>query len=384
MKALVDHDNEDIRVEERPKPVLGAAGDAIIRVTSSGICGSDLHIYHGDLPDTHEGDVLGHEFMGIVEEVGPEVRTVRPGDRVVVACFISCGTCWFCQQRLFSLCDTTNPNPVMQELYGQSLAAAYGYSHLAGGFDGGQAEYVRVPYADVGCFAVPDGLTDDQVVLLADNLSTGWFATDLGDVSPDDTVAVYGCGPVGLLTLEAARARGAQRLIAIDAVPYRLDIARQRFAAETINFNEDDPVKTLRELTHGRGPDVCIEAAGFRYSRTLRHAAQQKLKLETDAIDALSDAIRSVRKGGRVVLIGDFIGFANQFPTGAMMEKGLTVRGGQVNAQHYIPTLMERIQRGELDPTFVITHHLPLERAPEAYRLFDRKEDGAVKIILHP
>ncbi|HEY8490937.1 MAG TPA: zinc-dependent alcohol dehydrogenase [Dehalococcoidia bacterium] len=384
MRALVYHGPEDVRVEERPKPVIGGPGDALVRVTNTTICGSDLHLYHGDIPDTREGDVFGHEFMGVVEEVGPEVRTLHPGDRVVVAAVIADGTCWFCQHGQFSLCDGTNPNPVMQEIYGQSIAGVFGYSHLVGGYDGGQAEYVRVPYADVGCLKVPEELRDEQVLFLSDILCTGWMAAENGGVGPGQTVAVFGCGPVGLMAMASARIMGAQRIIAIDRIGYRLDVARERFRAETINYDEDEPVKTLRELTHGRGPDVCIDATGFRYARSLRHRVQKRVKLESDAIDALSDAIRAVRKGGTVSIIGDYIGFANQFPIGAVMEKGLTLRSGQVHVQRYWRPLLERIQRGELDPTFVITHRMPLDRAPEAYRLFDRKADGVLKVLLEP
>lgn len=382
MKALVYRGNEDVRVEERPEPRVRDAGDVVVRVTSSGICGSDLHLYHGDIPDTEKGDVLGHEFMGIVEEAGSEVREVRTGDRVVASAIISCGSCWFCQQGLFSLCDTTNPNPVMQELYGQHITAVFGYSHLTGGFDGGQAQYVRVPFADVNCLKVPAELTDDQVLLLSDNVCTGWHAVELGGVGAGQTVAVFGCGPVGLLAMEACRVRGARRVIAVDRIPYRLEVARERFEVETINFEEYDPVKRLREITFGRGPDVCIEAVGFRYARSLRHRVQTKLKLETDAIDALSDAIRGVRKGGTVSVVGDFIGFANQFPVGAMMEKGLTLRSGQVHVQRYWHDLLRRVQSGEIDPTFVITHHLPLSRAAEAYRIFDQKAHNVLKVVL--
>jgi threonine dehydrogenase-like Zn-dependent dehydrogenase len=384
MRALVYHGAEDVRVEDRPKPVIGGPGDALIRVTSTTICGSDLHLYHGDIPDTRDGDILGHEFMGVVEEVGPEVTRIQPGDRVVVAAPIADGSCWFCQHGLFSLCETTNPNPVMQEIYGHHTAAIFGYSHLVGGYDGGQAEYVRVPYADVGCMKVPEGMTDEQVLFLSDILCTGWMAAEEAGAGPGQTVAVFGCGPVGLMAMESARVLGAQRIIAIDRIGYRLDLARERFRAETINFDEDEPVKTLRELTHGRGPDICIEAAGFRYARSLRHKVQKKVKLESDAIDAFSDAIRAVRKGGTVFVAGDFIGFANQFPVGALMEKGLTVRSGQVHVQRYRGPLLERIQRGEIDPTFVISHHMPLDRTAEAYRIFDRKADGALKIVLQP
>ncbi|MFL5759425.1 MAG: zinc-dependent alcohol dehydrogenase [Thermomicrobiales bacterium] len=384
MKALVYHGAEDVRVEDCPKPVIGDSTDAVVRITLTTICGSDLHLYHGDIPDTKDGDILGHECMGIVEEVGPDVQSIKPGDRVVVSAVIADGTCSFCKDGLFSLCETTNPNPVMQEIYGQHTAGIFGYSHLVGGFAGGQAEYVRVPHADVCCLPVPEHLEDEQVLFLSDILCTGWHANELGGVCNGQTVAIFGCGPVGLMATAWARVRGAQRVIAIDNIGYRLDLARETFGAETINFDESEPTKTLRELTEGRGPDVCIEAAGFRYARSLRHKVQQKLKLESDAIDGLSDAIRSVRKGGTVAVIGDFIGYANQFPVGAMMEKGLTIRGGQVNIQKYWRDLLQRIEAGQIDPTFVITHRMPLDRAAEAYALFDKKDDGVIKVVLTP
>ncbi|HZP57668.1 MAG TPA: zinc-dependent alcohol dehydrogenase [Dehalococcoidia bacterium] len=384
MKALVYHGPEDVRVEERDRPAPAAPGDAVVRVTAAAICGSDLHLYHGDIPDLHEGDILGHEFVGIVDETGPEVGDLRPGDRVVVSGLIACGSCEFCRRELYGLCDTTNPNPVMQELYGASIAGVFGYSHLVGGFDGGQAEYVRVPYADVNCLKVPEGMPDEQAVTLSDTMCTGWHACALGEVSGGKSVAVFGCGPIGLAAMEAARALGAAEIIAVDHLPYRLSLARRRFRAIAVNYDENDPVKTVREITFGRGADVCIETAGFRYARTFRHRIQRKLKLETDAIDALSDAIRSARKAGNVAIIGDFIGFANQFPIGAMMEKGLTVRGGQVHVQRYWKDLLPRMRDGQIDPSFLFTHRVPLERAPEAYRMFDRKQDGVIKVLLRP
>jgi threonine dehydrogenase-like Zn-dependent dehydrogenase len=384
MKAVIYNGAEQLRVEERPKPVVGAPTDALLRVTSAAICGSDLHIYHGAIPEVHKGDVIGHEFMGIVEEVGREVQQVQPGDRVVASAIIADGVCWYCQQDLFSLCEGANPNPAMMQLYGYHIAGAYGYSHLMGGYDGGHAEYVRVPFADVGLLKVPGELTDDQVLLLSDTACTGWMAAELAGAGPGQTLAVFGCGPIGLMAMESARVMGIDRIIAIDNIPYRLDIARNHFEAEVINFDEHDPVQALRELTHGRGPDACIEAAGFRYARSPRHKIQRAIKLETDSIDALSDAILGVRKGGTVAIIGDFIGLANQFPIGAMMEKGLTVRSSQVHVQHYWRPVMELIQEGVIDPTFLITHHLPLERAPEAFKMFDQKSDEVLKVILEP
>lgn len=384
MKALVWHGPEDVRVDERPNPVIGGPGDALVRVTCATICGSDLHIYHGSIPGIRNGDVLGHEFVGIVEDVGADVKTLKPGDRVAVAAIIACGACWFCEKKLFSLCETTNPNPVMQMMYGHHVAAGFGYTHLAGGYDGGQAEYVRVPFADVGCLKLPDGIRDEQAVLLSDAACTGWMAADIGEVGPGKTVAVWGAGPIGLAAMTAAKAMGAARVIAIDNVPYRLATARERLGIEAINFDEDPPVMTLQELTHGRGPDVCIEAVGFRYAKSLLHKVERAVKLETDALDTISEVFRSVRKGGNVAIMGDFIGYGNHFPIGALMEKAVTVRSGQVHAQRYFKLVMEKMLSGEYDPSFMVTHKLPLEKAVEGYKIFDKKEDGAIKVALQP
>jgi len=382
MKALVWHGPEDVRVDERPAPVLGGAGDAIVRVTRAAICGSDLHIYHGSIPGVFKGDVLGHELVGIVEQVGSAVTTLAPGDRVVVAAVIACGACWFCQSGLFSLCETANPNPVMQLIYGHHLAGGFGYTHLTGGYDGGQAELVRVPFADVGCLKLPAELPDDKAVLLSDAACTGWMAADIGEVGPGKTVAVWGAGPIGLAAMAASRAMGAERIIAIDNVPHRLQMARERLGAETINFKEDRPVLTLHELTHGRGPDVCIEAVGFRYAKSLVHRVERALKLEWDSGDTLWEIMRAVRKGGNVAIMGDYILLTNHFPIGALMEKGITVRSGQVHVQRYWKTVLDHMLSGKYDPSFMITHNVPLAQAPEAYRLFDRKAAGMVKVVL--
>lgn len=384
MRALVWRGPEDVRVETRPDPVLGAPGDAIVRVTRAAICGSDLHIYHGSIPGVCPGDVLGHEFVGVVEAVGRDVKTISPGDRVVVSAVIACGACWFCQSGLFSLCDVSNPNPVMQLVYGHHLAAGFGYTHLTGGYDGGQAELVRVPFADVGCLVLPEDLPDDKAVLLSDAACTGWMAAEAGEVGPGKTVAVWGAGPVGLCAMAAARAMGAERIIAIDNVPHRLAMAREKLGAETIDFDEDRPVIALHELTHGRGPDVALELVGFRYAKSMVHKVERALKLETDSLDTVSEVLRAVRKGGNVTVMGDYIGYGNHFPIGAFMEKAITARTGQIHVQRYWKTVMERMRSGSYDPSFIVTHRVPLAQAPEAYRVFDHKEDGVVKVILAP
>jgi len=384
MKALVWHGAKDVRVEEKAMPVIGGAGDVIVRVRRTAICGSDLHLYHHAIPGMRKGDILGHEFMGIVEDAGSAVNAVKVGDRVVVSAVIACGQCRFCAGGLFSLCDVTNPNPIEQLVWGHHTAAGFGYTHLTGGFPGGQAEYVRVPYADVGCLKVPDNVTDDQAVLLADSACTGWMGADIGEVGPGKWVAVWGAGPIGLAAMAASRTLGADRIFAIDNVPHRLKLARDKLGAETINFNDDRPVRRILELTHGRGADVCIEAVGFRYAKSLLHRVERAIKVETDAVDTLCEMMRAVRKGGNVSIMGDFIGYANHFPIGAQMEKGITVRSGQVHVQRYWQTVLDRMMNGEYDPTFYITHRMPLANAARAYQIFDKKEDGVVKVVMEP
>lgn len=381
MQALVWHGAKDVRVEERPRPVLGGEGDAIIRVTHAAICGSDLHVYHHAMPDMRKGDILGHEFAGVVEEVGPAVRNLQPGDRVVVAAVIACGHCWFCREQLFSLCETTNPNPKMQLAYGHHIAGAYGYTHLSGGYDGGQAEYVRVPYADVGCMKLPEDIPSERGVLLSDAACTGYMAADLGQVQ-GQAVAVWGAGPIGLSAMAAARTLGATRVFAIDNVEHRLNVARERCGAETINFDHDPPDTTLLELTHGRGPDVCIDAVGFRYAKSTLHKVERALKLETDSADVLSEALRAVRKGGRLIIIGDYLGYTNHFLIGALMEKAISVHTGQVHTHKYWQRVLSHMQKGTYDPSFIVTHRLPLKRAAEGFKLFDQKADGVIKVVL--
>jgi len=332
-----------------------------------------------------KGDVLGHEFMGLVEEVGPEVKTLSKGDRVVVSAVIADGTCFFCKNGMFSCCDTTNPSKEMEKTYGHRLSGIFGYSHLTGGYDGGQAEYVRVPYADVNCLKVPSTLRDEQVLLLSDVACTAWHANEMGEVTEGKTVAVWGCGPVGLMSLAWAKFRGATTLIAIDELDYRLEMAKTKIGGvHVINFTRENVLETIRKLLPG-GPDVCIDAAGFRFPGTsLLHKIERTLGLETDSPVVLTEAILACRKGGIVSIIGDYFAYANQFPIGPMMEKSLTVRGGQVFVQKYWKQLLGYIEAGKVDPTFIITHHLPLSRADVAYRMFDKREDNIVKVILRP
>jgi threonine dehydrogenase-like Zn-dependent dehydrogenase len=388
MKANCWYGKHDLRVEEVPDPRILNAHDAIVRVTSTAICGSDLHLYNGYMPTMERGDVLGHEFMGEVVEVGPEVRNLRPGDRVVVPFPIACGRCGMCQRQLFSLCENTNPNAWMAEkLWGHSPAGIFGYSHLLGGYAGGQAEYVRVPFADVGPIKVPEGLADDQVLFLSDILPTGYMGAEMCGIEPGDVIAVFGAGPVGLFAIVSARLLGAERVIAIDRYPYRLEMATTRAGAtECINYEKVDVQEALAALTGGRGPDRCIDAVGLEaHGHGITYAydrAKQALKLESDRPTALREAIRACRNGGTVSVIGVYGAFIDKFPMGAVVNRSLTIRAGQCHVQRYLRPLLGHIQRGDIDPSFIVTHRLQLEDAPDGYELFLNKQDECMKVVL--
>ena len=394
MKAVTWHGKEDVRVETVPDPEIREPTDIIIRVTSTAICGSDLHLYGGLMPGMMEGDILGHEPMGEVVEVGSAVTTIRRGDRVVVPFTISCGHCWFCERQLYALCDTTNPNAALAaKVMGHSPAALFGYSHLTGGIPGGQAQYLRVPHADVGPVVIPEGLADEQVLFLSDVFPTGWMAAENAGIEPGDTVAVWGCGPVGQFAIQSAWLMGAGRVIAIDRVPERLRMAETHGRAETINYERENVYQTLQEMTGGRGPDRAIDAVGTEAHaagnllNALMNAydkAKQKVKLETDRPFVFREVIRCVRKGGTVSVPGVYLGFADKIPLGPMMNKGLTIRTGQTHMQRYMRPLLQKIVDGEIDPSFIITHTVPLERAPEMYRTFRDKQDGCIKVVLKP
>jgi threonine dehydrogenase-like Zn-dependent dehydrogenase len=388
VRALTWHGTHDVRVEQVPDPQLLRPRDAIVRVTATAICGSDLHLYDGFIPTMCKGDILGHEFMGEVVEVGSEVRGLRVGDRVVVPFPIACGECWYCRNDLWALCDNSNPHaPLAEGFFGESPAGIFGYSHLMGGYAGGQAEYVRVPFADVGPLKVPDGLRDEQVLFLSDILPTGWMAAENCGIGGGETVAVWGCGPVGLFAIVSALAQGAEQVVAIDSVPERLTKASQ-LGAVAIDHRQEDPLERLNELTGGRGPDACIEAVGME-----AHGggvlgpidrAKQAVRLETGRPHALRQAIMACRKGGTVSLAGVFGGVIDTVPIGAAFNKGLTFRMGQTHVHRYLRPLLERIERGVLDPTVVLTHKLSLDEAPRAYEMFRRKEDGCIKVVLTP
>jgi threonine dehydrogenase-like Zn-dependent dehydrogenase len=389
VKALCWHGTGDVRYEQVPDPRVQHTGDCIIKVTSCAICGSDLHIYDGLIPRMERGDVLGHETMGEVVEVGRGVTKLKVGDRVVVPFTISCGSCFFCSKGLFSACERTNPNAAeAATLWGHSPAGLFGYSHLLGGYAGGQAEYLRVPHADVGPIKVADGLSDDQALFLSDIFPTGYMAADLCDIEPGQTVAIWGCGPVGQFAIRSAFLLGAERVIAIDHVPERLALAREG-GADTIDFLADDVYETLNEETQGRGPDACIDAVGAEAHATSDAMAvvdrvKQAAFLATDRPAALRQAIHCCRNGGTVSIVGVYGGLLDKMPMGAAMNRGLTLRMAQTPVQKYLQPLMQRIEKGEIDPTFVITHRAKLAEGPDLYRKFRDKQDGCIKVVLTP
>jgi threonine dehydrogenase-like Zn-dependent dehydrogenase len=389
MKATCWVGKGKVRVEEVPDPKILNSRDAIVRITSTAICGSDLHLVNGFIPTVEKGDVLGHEFMGEVVELGPDVRNLQVGDRVVVPFAISCGNCGACNAGMFSLCENSNPNAWMPEkLWGFSPCGIFGYSHMTGGYAGGQAEYARVPFADVGPMKVPDGMPDEQALFLTDIFPTGYMGAEMCNIQPGDTIAVFGCGPVGQFAIKSAYMLGAERVIAIDRFPYRLHMAREQGGADTINYEEVDVQEAIREMTGGRGADACIDAVGME-AHTDSPAywvdrAKQAVKIETDRPFALRAAIAACRNGGTVSVIGVYGGFIDTFPMGAVMNRSLTIRAGQTHVHRYMRPLMERIEKGEIDPSFVITHRMRLEEAPVGYDLFTNKLDDCVKVVLKP
>ncbi len=390
MKALCWHATGDVRVDTVPDPKIADPGDVIVRITSTAICGSDLHLYDGFMPTMQAGDVLGHEPMGEVVEVGKGVQKLKKGDRIVVPFTICCGTCWFCQRQLFSLCDNTNPNAEMaKKMMGQSPAGLFGYSHLTGGFAGGQAQYLRVPFADVAPIKVPDGMPDEQVLFLSDIFPTGYMAADQAGIEPGDTVAVWGCGPVGQFCIRSAWMFKAGRVIAIDRVPERLKMAQEQGKAEVINFSETDVYDKLMEMTKGRGPDRCIDAVGAEAHGSgsfdaVLDKAKAAVMLTTDRAHVLREAIMCCRKGGTLSIPGVYIGFPDKIPFGALMNKALTVRTGQTHVPKYHHKLLQKIQAGEIDPSFVITHRPRLEDGPKMYKTFRDKQDNCIKVVLKP
>jgi threonine dehydrogenase-like Zn-dependent dehydrogenase len=389
MRALTWHGKNDIRCDSVPDPRIEDGRDAIIKVTACAICGSDLHIFDGVIPSMETGDVLGHETMGEVVEVGAENKALKVGDRVVVPFTISCGQCFFCKRGFYSGCERSNPNKTKAEkLWGHSPAGLFGYSHLLGGFAGGQAEYLRVPYADVGPVKVPDGLSDEQALFLSDIFPTGYMAAEFCDLKGGETVAIWGCGPVGQFAIRSAFLLGAERVIAIDTVPERLELARTG-GAETIDFRKDDVYDHIQEMTSGRGADACIDAVGTEPSTASGiDAVVDRIKVATfmgtDRPHVLRQAIHCCRNFGTVSIVGVYGGYLDKIPMGSAINRGLTFRMAQTPVQHYLPKLLERIQNGEIDPSFVITHRASLEEGPELYETFRDKKDGCIKVVLRP
>lgn len=389
MKAVCWHGANDVRVDTVPDPEILNPRDAILKVTATTICGSDLHLYDGYIPTMKSGDILGHEFMGEVVEIGSEVKKLRKGDRVAVSSMIGCGHCFFCQQQSWSLCDNSNPNAWMQEkVFGFGTAGIFGYSHLFGGYAGGDAEYVRVPFADFGTVKLPPDIPDEKLLPISDAFPTGYMGADLCNIQPGDTVAVWGCGPVGQFAIISAYMLGAERVIAIDRFPNRLQLAREFAKAETINYEEVDAGEALKEMTGGLGPDACIDAVGMEAHGMGVDAAldkvEQALRLELDRAQVLRQMIVACRKGGTLAVMGVYAGFIDRFPMGALMNKGLVMRSGQMHGQKYMPILLERIQNGEVDPSRVFSHHLSLEEAPRGFEMFKHKTDNCTKVLLKP
>ena len=388
MKANCWYGKQDLRIEHVPDPKILNRRDVILKVSSTAICGSDLHIYNGLIPTMKAGDILGHEFMGEVVEVGSDIKNLQVGDRVVTAFPIACGRCYFCRQELFSLCENSNPNAwIAESMMGHSPAGIFGYSHMLGGFAGGQAEYARVPFADVGTIKIPNGISDEQVLFLSDIFPTGYMAAENANIKPGDTVAVWGCGPVGQFSIRSAFLLGAERVIAIDRFPERLRMAREG-RAETINYEEQSVYDSLMDMTGGRGPDGCIDAVGMEAHGPGLLGAYDRMKqammLETDRPYALRQAIQCCRNGGTVSVIGVYGGFIDKFPMGSVMNRSLTIKSGQAHVQRYMQPLLERIQRGDIDPSFIITHRMRLDDAPQGFSQFMQKEDECIKIVLKP
>ena len=389
MRATCWHGKNDVRVDTVPDPKILNQTDAIIRITSSAICGSDLHLYGGFVPTMESGDILGHEFMGEVVETGRQVKNLKKGDRVVVPFPIACGQCFFCHKGLTSVCENSNPNAwVAETMLGHSISGVFGYSHMLGGFAGGQAEYARVPFADVNPLKVPEHLADEQVLFLSDIFPTGYMGAEMCNIQPCDTIAVWGCGPVGQFAMKSAFLLGAERVIGIDRFEYRLQMAREKTGAETINYEETSVLEALKEMTGGRGPDGCVDAVGMEAHAPgpmyVYDRAKQAIMSEADRPIALREAVMACRNGGTVSVIGVYAGFIDKFPMGQLLNRSVSIRTGQCHVHRYMKPLLERVEKGEIDPSFVITHRMPLEDAPKGYRMFRNKQDRCEKIVLTP
>lgn len=387
MKALCWEGKHDVALKHVHDPKILNPHDAIIRVTSAAICGSDLHLYNGVIPTMQKGDILGHETMGEVMEVGPMVKNIKVGDKIVVAFDISCGHCHHCNDQEFSICDNSNPNSIIPETaYGYSGAGLFGYSHMYGGYAGGQAEFLRIPFADTNSLVIPPGIDDDRVLFLSDIFPTGYMAAENCNIKRGDTVAIWGAGPVGQMAIKSAFLLGAERVIAIDHIEARLELAKQS-GAEVVNYRDEDSLtEELRFLTGGRGPDACIDAVGLEaHGHTVLNVIdtiKQKTKIGTDRPDALRHAIQACRKGGTVSVPGVYGGFLDKFPFGAAFGKGLTFKMGQTHTQKYMKPLLDKILNDEIDPTFVISHRLRIEDGPEAYKNFNENKNEFIKVVM--
>ena len=389
MKALCWNGINQLNVERVPDPAILNPGDAIVRVTMSSVCGSDLHLLDGYVPTMREGDIIGHEFMGEVVETGAEVKKLKKGDRVVVGSVLGCGGCEFCQTDQWSLCDNSNTNPeILEKAYGYAGAGIFGYSHAFGGYAGSHAEYIRVPYADTGSFKVPEGVNDEAAVFTSDAFPTGFMAADMCGIEQGDTVVVWGAGGVGQMAMQSAYLLGAERVIAIDRIPDRLEKARTYANAEVLNYEEVDVLEALREMTGGRGPDRCIDAVGMEAHTTgieqYYDKAKQTLRLQTGRPAVLRQAIMACRKGGTVSIVGVYGGLIDKFPMGAAMNKALTLRMGQMFAQKYIPQLLEIVASGKVDPAYMLTHRYALDQGPEGYKMFKNKTDSCMRVVFTP
>jgi threonine dehydrogenase-like Zn-dependent dehydrogenase len=387
MKATCWMGKKDVRVNEVPDPKILNSNDVIVKITSTAICGSDLHLYGGFVPTMKSGDILGHEFMGEVVEVGKSVEKLKVGDRVVVPFPIACGSCSMCQGQMYSVCENSNPNAWMAEqMFGHAAAGIFGYSHLTGGFAGGQAEYARVPFADVGPLKIPDGIPDEKVLFLSDIFPTGYMGAEMCDIKKGDVIAVWGCGPVGQFAIKSAYLLGAERVIGIDRFEYRLRMAREKAGAETINYENEDVYDALMDMTGGRGPDSVIDAVGMEAHAAGAAGAYDRVKqammLESDRPHVLREAIMACRNGGTVSVIGVYAGWDDKLPIGSFMNRSLTLKTGQCHVQRYMKPLLDRIQKGEIDPSFVITHQMKLDEAPEGYKMFRDKQDECMKVVL--
>ena len=381
--AIIWRGKRHVEYVEKAMPMISDPRDILLKITATTVCGSDLHLFNNTMLDMHDGDILGHEFMGIIQEKGDQVKKLDVGQRVVVAFNIACGFCDYCKREEYSVCDTTNPSKLQEKLYGQKTGALFGYSHLTGGVPGGQAEYVRVPFGDINCLVIPDDVPDNKALYLSDIIPTAYHGCFIGNVKKDSTVAIWGLGPIGLLEARWCQIMGAKRIIGIDCVTERLDIATKTLGIETINYKEYDTTKKLLEMVPG-GVDCSLEAAGFDYAKSLLHKVERFLNLETDGGDILTEMIRCTRKAGTVSIIGVYNNTVNHFPIGPMMEKHLSIVGGQSYTQKHWKMCLDKIRSGEFDPTFVISHNLTLSQVPDYYKQFDQKEGGALKCFVRP